>query len=178
MILEINNNFINNSKKNGNYKYMGVKVEKIIEININNKYDLIDRYNEKKLSNKLLKYIIDETILTKRNNKIKIIINKKINIDIDSVELIKKGLQEEYNKSIEERSRNNMKQVIFLLLGMFFIFIATRIEKRGMWREIILITGWVPIWEMVKIELFSDVYGRRKRKIIKRLLESKIIELN
>ena len=75
---------------------------------------------------------------------------------------------EEYDKSIEDRNRNNVKQLIFLFLGMLFIFIATSIESRGMWREIILITGWVPIWEMVKIELFSDVYGRRKRNIIKR----------
>lgn len=152
-------------------------MEEIIEISINNKYDLINKYNDKKVSNNLLKYIIKQTILLEKNKKIKILINKKINTDINSVELIKEGLKEEYKGSIEERHRNNIKQIILLLLGMFFIFIATRIEKIGMWREIILITGWVPIWEMVKIELFSDVYGRRKRKIIKRLLKSEILEI-
>lgn len=152
-------------------------MEEIIEISINNKYDLIDKYNDKKVSNNLLKYIIKQTILLEKNKKIKILINKKLDTDINSVELIKEGLKEEHKRSIEDRNRNNIKQIILLLLGMFFIFIATRIEKIGMWREIILITGWVPIWEMVKIELFSDVYGRRKRKIIKRLLKSKIVEI-
>lgn len=151
-------------------------MEDLIEITINDKYDLIDKYNEKKLSNNLLKYIIKQTIFTKKNKKIKIIINKNIDINKNSVEMIKEGLKKEYNKSLEERNRNNLKQLILLMLGMIFIFIATRIENRGMWREIILITGWVPIWEMVKIELFSDVYGRRKRKIIKKLLTSEIVE--
>ena len=152
-------------------------MEEIIEISINNKYDLINKYNDKKVSNNLLKYIIKQTILLEKNKSIKILINKKLDIDINSVELIKEGLKEEYKRSVEDLHRNNIKQIILLLLGMFFIFIATRIEKIGMWREIILITGWVPIWEMVKIELFSDVYGRRKRKIIKRLLKSEILEI-
>jgi len=151
-------------------------MENLLEIDIDNKYDLIDKYNEKKLSNELLKYIINQTIFTKKNKKIKIVINKKININEDSVEMIREGLKKEYTKSLEERNRNNVKQFILLILGMIFIFIATRIENRGMWREIILITGWVPIWEMVKIELFSDVYGRRKRRIIKKLLTSEIVE--
>ena len=151
-------------------------MECLIKINIDNKHDLINKYNEKNLSDKLLEYIINQTIFTKRNKKIKILINKKIDIKENSIEIIREGLKKEYNKSLEERNRNNVKQFILLILGMIFIFIATRIENRGMWREIILITGWVPIWEMVKIELFSDVYGRRKRRIIKKLLTSEIVE--
>lgn len=151
-------------------------MEDFIEIDINNKYDLIDRYNEKRVSKELLKYIINKTIFTKKSEKIKIVINKKIDINEDSVEIIREGLEKEYNKSLEERNRNNIKQIILLMLGIIFIFIATRIENRGMWREIILITGWVPIWEMVKIELFADVYGKRKRRIIKKLLAGQIVE--
>lgn len=112
-------------------------MENLLEIDIDNKYDLIDKYNEKKLSNELLKYIINQTIFTKKNKKIKIVINKKININEDSVEMIREGLKKEYTKSLEERNRNNVKQCILLMLGMIFIFIATRIENRGMWREII-----------------------------------------
>lgn len=44
------------------------------------------------------------------------------------------------------------------------------------WKEVLLIGGWVPIWETIDIELFSDLEGRRKRIILKRLLESEIIE--
>lgn len=151
-------------------------MEELIEITINSKYDLIDKYNKNKLSNQLLKYIIKQAISIKNNKKIKIIINKKIQISENSVELLKEALKEEYNKSVEERNSNNVKQILLLLLGMIFIFISTKIQASLLWKEIILITGWVPIWEMVKIELFADVYGRRKRRTIKKLLTSEIIE--
>jgi len=104
------------------------------------------------------------------------VINKKDKIEENSINLIKEGLKEEYKRSIEEKNRNNLKQISFLLLGVIFIFIATRIENRGMLRELLIITGWVPIWEMLEIELFPDVYGRRERRTIKRLLKSEIIE--
>ncbi|MGN1302507.1 MAG: hypothetical protein ACI4VO_02495, partial [Clostridia bacterium] len=39
------------------------------------------------------------------------------------------------------------------------------------------IGGWVPIWETIDIELFSDLEGRRKKIILKRLLESEIISM-
>ena len=153
-------------------------MEEIIEIDIKSKHDLVEKYNENKISYNLLKYIIRETMQIKQNKKIKIIITKNENIKEDCIEIIKQGLEEEYKRSLEERNRNNLKQLIFFLIGLVFIFIATRIPNRGMWREIILITGWVPIWEMIEIELFPDVYGRRKRKTIKKLLESEIIEEN
>ena len=43
-------------------------------------------------------------------------------------------------------------------------------------KEILLITGWVPIWEVVDIALFSNTTSKGKRRIIKKLYESEIIE--
>ena len=45
-----------------------------------------------------------------------------------------------------------------------------------MWKEIVLISGWVPLWEVIDVELFSDYEGRKKRRIITKLLNSEIIE--
>lgn len=151
-------------------------MEELVKIDIDNKYELVAKYNEEKISNELLEYIIKQTILVNKNKTIKIVVNKNKSIEEDSIKIIKQGLKEEYNRSLEERHRNNMKQLAFLLLGIIFIFIATRIDNRGMWRELLIITGWVPIWEMIEIELFPDVYGRRKRRIIRKLLKSEIIE--
>ena len=61
-------------------------------------------------------------------------------------------------------------------MGSILIYIALKIKNIEVWREILLISGWVPIWEMVKIELFPDVEGRIKRKIINKLLKSEIGE--
>lgn len=153
-------------------------MEKVIEIDINDKYDLVNKYNEEKLSNELLEYILKQAMAVDKNRKIKIIIDKKCYIDESIDKLIKEGLKEEYNRSLLERDKNNNKQFFFLLIGMFFIFLSTQIGGSGIWKEIFLISGWVPIWEMIEVELFPDAYGRRKRKIINKLLKSEIIEKN
>ena len=44
------------------------------------------------------------------------------------------------------------------------------------WREIILITGWVPIWKMIEVEILPDVAARRKRRVINKILRSEFIE--
>ena len=66
--------------------------------------------------------------------------------------------------------------IIFLGLGILFIYLSTLIKNGDVWKEIILITGWVPIWKMIEVEILPDVAGRRKRKIIKKLLNSEFIE--
>ena len=56
-------------------------------------------------------------------------------------------------------------------------YISTFFRGQALLGEIILIIGWVPIWEMARIELLPDVQGRIKRKILRKLIyHSEIIE--
>ena len=151
-------------------------MEQIIEIDLTNKHNLIDKYNENKISHGLVEYIIKQAEELNIHNEIKIIINKKFHIDEDCTKLIKEGLQEEYKRSMKKRDDNNIKQLIFFILGAIFIFLSTLIKTGDVWKEIILITGWVPIWKMIEVEILPDVAGRRKRRYIKKLLNSEFIE--
>ena len=153
-------------------------MEKIIEIDLKNQNDLTEKYNKNSLSKEMIEYLVKQTILIEKNEKIKIIINKKCDTDVETTKLVKQGLQEEFDKNLLEHHKNNIKQIIFLILGIIFIFLSTLIKEGVIWKEILLISGWVPIWEMIELELFSDVAGRRKRRIIKKLLQSEIIERN
>lgn len=146
-----------------------------IEIDLNNKAHLLDKYNDEKVSYELIKYIIHQAEAIKKKEEIIIIINKKCKIDEDCEKLIKEGLKEEYNRSLEHYHENNKKQLFFLALGAILLFLSTLIQE-SIWKDIVIISGWVPIWKMVEIELFPDVYGRRKRKTIRKLLGSEIIE--
>lgn len=152
-------------------------MEQIIEIDITNKHNLIDKYNEKKVSHGLIEYIIKQVNDINLYKEIKIKINKKCHIDEDCVNLIKEGLKEEYNRSLRKRNDNNLKQFIFFFLGVLFIYLSTLIEAETVWKEIILITGWVPIWKMIEVEILADVAARRKRKIINKILKSEFIEI-
>ena len=61
-------------------------------------------------------------------------------------------------------------------MGIFFLTLSTLVDSESIWYELMIIGGWVPIWEMIEVELFPDVEERRKRKVIKKLLKSEIIE--
>lgn len=153
-------------------------MEKNIEIDLVDKYDLVERYNEKKTSSNLIEYIIKQTRFIRKKEKIKIIVNKKCVLEQDCTKMIREGLKEEYNKTLEQRRSNNIKQMWLLILGVALLFLSTLITEDEIWKEILLISGWVPIWEMIEVELFPDVDARIERRIIRRLLKSEIVEKN
>lgn len=152
-------------------------MKKEIKIDITSKTDLLEKYNEKKISRDVIEYLIKEAMLIRKEEKMEIIINKRTEkLSEDCKELIKKGLEDEYKRSLKIHHDNNIKQIYFLILGIILLFFSTTIKQNAIWREILLISGWVPIWEMVKIELFPDVQGRIRRKVIKKILKNEIIE--
>lgn len=153
-------------------------MNKTIEIDIKNKYDFLEKYNEKKVSRNLIKYIIREAMSIENNDKIKIIINKKCVIEKDCKKMINEGLQEEINKSLEEYRRINKKQIWLFVLGITLLFLSSLIREDLIWNEMLIIIAWVPIWKVMELELFPDMEGRRKRKKIKKLLNSEIIVKN
>lgn len=151
-------------------------MERIITIDLTEKYDVVEKYNEDKAAEEILKYVIRQAMLVEKYEKLKVIINNQTELRGKSIDILKAGLRDEYKKSVKERKNNNFKQIIFFLLGVLFIFFSTLIKENTIWKEILLISGWVPIWEMVEMELFPDMEGRQKRKIIKRLLKAEMIE--
>lgn len=153
-------------------------MEQKIEIDLTNKHYLIDKYNEKKVSHTLIEYIIKQVNDINLYDEIKIVINKKCHIEEDCVNLIKEGLKEEYNRGLKKRNDNNIKQLIFFGLGVLFIYLSTLIKTGVVWKEIILITGWVPIWKMIEVEILPDVAARRKRRVINKILRSEFIEMD
>lgn len=150
-------------------------MEKIIAIDIINEDDLLEKYNKKKVSKDLISYIIESTPSFKNKDTFKIKINNRIKTSC--VQLIIDGLKEEYQKSVNTHRRNNIIQIIYLLVGIIVLSISNIIEK-VIFKEIVLIGGWVLIWSMVELEIFSDTSGRRKRRFLRKLLNSEIIEIN
>ena len=150
-------------------------MEEII-VDIKKENHLINKYNKKKVSHELIEYIMKQAKLVKWNKDIKLVINKNSDIKQESINLIKNGLEEEFTRSIERKDKNNIKQFFYFILGTIIIFISTLIPEIGPWKEVVLITGWVLIWEMIEVELFPDAYGRRNRRVIRKLLKSEMIE--
>lgn len=151
-------------------------MEKEIIIDINNLYELVEKYNDNKISHDMVRYVIKEAMLAKKYDHIKLVINKKCKINKNVIEMLKVGLKEEFERSLFQYQSNNKRQLFFLCLGFILIFLALLIKERTVIKEILLISGWVPIWEIMELELYPDVYSRKKRKVIDKLLNSEFEE--
>lgn len=153
-------------------------METIIKIDIQNEYDLLEKYDKSKISTNLIDYIIKKAYYTKKHDTIKILIQSDCNTSIKIKELLIAGLKNAYEKTNYEQKRKNIIQILLLFLGSLFIFLSSRINDTFIWKELLLITGWVPIWEMIDIELFNDSKSNRTKKIVKKLMISKIEIVN
>lgn len=142
-----------------------------IIIDISSIDDVYEKYNKNEISKELINYIIEKCYNEKN---IKIIINNKLDINIKP--LIYKGLENEYNRIYLKYKKNNIIQIIYLILGIIILGISSIISENVI-SEVILVTGWVFIWSVVELEIFTDTTGRKKRKIIKKILKSEIIEV-
>ena len=88
--------------------------------------------------------------------------------------LIKEGLKEEYNNNLKKHFYNDIIQIIYLIIGVAIIFIYTLL-KQSIAKELVLISGWVFIWSVVELELFSDSESRKRRIILNKLLLSEFV---
>lgn len=149
-------------------------MERIIEIDLINEEDLFEKYNQKQVSNELIDYILKEAYLKlNKGDNIKIIINNYTNKD-NLKELLEEKFKNEYNMSVLKQMKNLFIQLVYLLIGILALIISVVI-KDTIFKEIVLIGGWVLIWYMVEIGIFSNRDLRRKRRLLKRLLNGQII---
>ena len=149
-------------------------MKKEIEIDLVSEEDLFERYNKNIVSEDLINYIVRKTINIGSEYKIKLIINNET-INKNVVSLIKEGLLKEYERCKIEYIRNNIMQLVYLVIGILILIISNIITET-VFKEIILIGGWLFIWTMAEMELFQDNSNRRRRKILKKLLVSEIVE--
>ena len=148
-------------------------MKKKIEIDIIDIEKLVDTYNIYQLNKELLNYIIRKALSVEDKEEIEIIINNKT--EVSATKLIKEGLEEELVKSKIRHKHINKQQLIYFLLGIISIFLTLFINIEVI-DEIILIGGWVFIWSTIELEITADYNELRKRKIIKKLLNSTIKE--
>ena len=152
------------------------KNTKVISVDLDRKFDFLRKYSDNKVSTDLIEYLIDRIDKINKYEKVVIRLNKRCELDVNAIKIIKEGLKEEYKKSIQLRDENNLKQLWFLLMGAFIIFLSTKVPEDLFWKEVLVIIGWVPIWEMFEVELFPDAKERKRRRAIKRLLKCQIVE--
>lgn len=147
---------------------------KSIKINIQNEENLLETYDKNIVNHKLIEYILTKAYYTNKYEDINIIIHNYCKTNVHIEEKIIEGLKLKYETIIKEQQRKNKIQILLLLLGITFIFLSSLMSEHFIWKEVVLIIGWVPIWEVIDIELFNDSKNRKTKKVIEKLLNSEI----
>lgn len=141
---------------------------KTIKVNIRKELDLYEKYSDE-VNEELLKYLIDEA---KVKDDVEVVVNTKLSIkNIDK--LIIKGLTDTYNDIRKVDKLYDSKQIILFIIGIIFLTISTLTQPEIV-KEVILIIGWVFVWEVLDITINIDSKQKRQKRIIKKLLNCQI----
>jgi len=149
---------------------------KKLDIYLENKEDLVEKYNKEHVSNELIKYILSQIEYVDEKDRYELYLHVTKETK-NCADMIKKGLKEEYNKNLKKSKITNIKQIILILISIIILLFSTLVNAENILHEIIIIIGWVPIWEAVELEIITDARESRRRKILKKLMQSHIIEV-
>lgn len=151
-----------------------------INIYLNKKEDITDKFDNNKLSHELSKYIYNKCFGTpiKHNIILNIICNFDINNkDIKNItNMIKHNYKILFKEHTIHLNYNYLKSIILFVIGIIFIGISRIIKfsNNFILGEILLIIGWVSIWEATYNFIFFDSRERIKIKRFKKLIKCEI----
>lgn len=151
-------------------------MEKTININVNTNEDILEKYDKEKVADELISYLLERTKYLKKKDTVKIIIKNKTDLEDNEIKkLIIGGLKEDYDESVRLNKINDYKEILFFLIGLAFIILSGYLKNNFTIKELLSIGGWIFIWETIEMELVSDSFEKRKRMLLKKLINSKYI---
>ena len=149
-----------------------------IQIYLNDKKDYISKFNQERISKELYGYIKNEVKLININKKINIEITSKFSLTDKEKETlalnIKNTSEEELNdiKLLEEKVL--LKDLLLLLIGIIIIFIYFILKNTPIISGVILIIGWLFIWEAIARLLFAGTERKIQKQRLKQIIYSDI----
>ena len=149
-------------------------MDRVINIDINDKHDLYEPYNDNYLNKDLIDYLIRQGIPFKKKDKVTIEVDNNVRKRKNFEQILKQSLKMEKNRLQQKYKDMNKKQTSWFIMGAIIILLGYIISESSALHEIIIVVGSVPIWEAISIELFKDTEIRKKIQVIDLLLKSQI----
>ena len=155
-------------------------MKNILTITIDNLDDCRCPYNPRKLNSDLMNYILDEARVFsfRKNTEIQVFSKSKLTIveKNEFVDILRSSLGVDIKESYLEMKFICLRATLLAVIGFLSImlyFWAIR-DTFQVFSEILLIIGWIGIWEGGYIFLFDNVSSRMKIKKYKRLVKASI----
>ena len=149
-------------------------MDRVINIDINDKHDLYEPYNDNYLNKDLIDYLIRQGMPFKKKDKVTIEVDNNVRKRKNFEQILKQSLKMEKNRLQQKYKDMNKKQASWYIMGALIILLGYIISESSALHEIIIVVGSVPIWEAISIELFKDTEIRKKIQVIDLLLKSQI----
>jgi len=153
-------------------------VKNIIEINVKNYEDVIEKFDNNKLSRELADFIYNQYTALSVSKSVELNINSNLTQEQENnlADMIHRHFGLETQKSILTFRYKTKYQILLFLIGIFLIALSNIpfISNLSTVHEILLIFGWVAVWELIYDIMFVDVKENIKRKRFKKLSNVKI----
>lgn len=149
-----------------------------IFVNLKNKNDYVNKFNNDRISKELNNYLLDECKTIKYNSKINIKVKSEFNITEEEQKKFKEMIKNSY---VDDNLELNLTlkrllvvDLIMFLIGIVFLLFYYLSKNIIIMSEILLIFGWVLIWESTYNLLFSRVENKIKIKKNRQIINGKI----
>lgn len=153
----------------------------VINLTIQSKEDFYDKFNTNQLSKELGDYLYNNNLQFPFKEPLSIRIITTFKLEKKDQEEIVDMIREYFGLSIRETLNyykfNRVKKLILFILGIVLICCAhfTELRHDFIFSEVLLIVGWVAIWEVFENILLVETKKRFKLKYLKRLVQCKIL---
>lgn len=153
-------------------------MERIIEIDLDSKYEYINKYDDNRINDSLLEYILNSYDDVKDDVSLYIKFNYDVSDDVkDNVSLVFRSSFEKSLLNVEkDLKRLRVRNFILMFLGFLFLVIYCLLERFNifLFSELFLVISWVAFWEMTEGFLFNARKMITIRRKYQKLLVSKI----
>lgn len=151
-----------------------------IEININEYEDVIEKFDDNKLSRELANFIYNQYTALSVNKNVEINVKSTCNLTEEQenniADMIHRHFGLETQKSILTFKYKTKYQILLFLFGIFLIALSniSFVSNLSTLHEILLIFGWVAVWELIYDIMFVDIKENIKKRRFRKLSKVKI----
>lgn len=151
-----------------------------INVDLKDRNDFYNKYNNKDLSTDLCEYIDEKQKQILINSKIILNFNLKYEVDEEEKITMTNIIRRHYYGKIKQINSyvkyNQIKDVLLLFFGVASIIFSEILAKYLTFviPEIFSIAGWVAIWEVIYALLFTNIRKRIETRIYRKLMRAEI----
>lgn len=147
-----------------------------IKIDLDNRFEYVNEYDDDKISDQLHDYINEYSIELNQDVVIVVNFNYKISLEESKkvVQLLKKDFEDTLEELYEEVRHLNIRDVILFFIG-FCLLVLSGFCGNFLISEFFSIISWVTFWEVAESFLFVRHRIRKDKRKYYKLLNSEII---